>query len=151
MQKITLLAILAASAWMAGCSTYKPSTGAGPGFSEMQVDANVYRVSFRGDGATKTDQAEEMALLRCAEVMAEKGFPFFTIQSDQAFASAKNFTNPIHVKVRENKATVTGGNSVTINIPSVVKTIVGIHERPAAGFAYNTQQIISSLGPKYRK
>ncbi len=151
MRKLALLGIVVASALLAGCSTYKPATGSGPGYSEMQIDSNVYRVSFRGDGATKPDQADEMSLLRCAELMAEKGFPFFVIQSGQAFASTHQFSDPIQVKVRESKATVTGGDSFTISIPSVVKTIVGLRERPASGIAYNTQQIVSSLGPKYRK
>lgn len=151
MRKLALLGIVVASALLTGCSTYKPATGSGTGYSETQIDNNVYRVNFRGDGATKPDQADEMTLLRCAELMAEKGFPFFVIESGQAFESTHNFTTPLQVKARDNKATVTGGQSYMINTPSVTKTVVGLRERPASGIAYNTQQIVSSLGPKYRK
>lgn len=151
MRKLALLGIVIAAALLSGCSTYKPARGSGPGYSEMQIDTNVYRVSFRGDGATKPDQADEMSLLRCAELMAEKGFPFFVIQSGQAFASTHNYTTPLQVKAKDSKATVTGGQSYTINTPSVIKTVIGLIERPASGIVYDTQQIVSSLSPKYRK
>ena len=44
------------------------------GFTESQLDTNVFRVTFKGNGYTSPDRAEDMALLRSAELALQHGF-----------------------------------------------------------------------------
>lgn len=69
MRIVALISVVVA---LVGCaSAYKPE-GFGGGFSESQLDTNVFRVSFRGNGFTRAERAEELALLRSAELTVKK-------------------------------------------------------------------------------
>ncbi len=49
-------------AGLAACATaYQPQSFSG-GFTETQLDKNVFRVSFQGNGYTRAERAEEMAI-----------------------------------------------------------------------------------------
>ena len=62
------IAAASASLVLVACATaYQPQSFSG-GFSETQLDKNVFRVSFKGNGYTNAERAEEMALLRSAEL-----------------------------------------------------------------------------------
>src|SRR5882724_2256033 len=75
----TLVPLLTLILSLAGCATtYQPQSFSG-GFSETQLDKNVFRVSFKGNGYTQAERAEEMALLRSAELTLKNGFKYFVI------------------------------------------------------------------------
>ncbi len=62
-----------------GCATtYQPVAFKG-GYSHIQVDANTFRVSFRGNGYTPRDRVETYLMYRCAELTAETGYDYFII------------------------------------------------------------------------
>jgi len=157
-----ILILLALS--MVGCAVYKPRTGNGPGYSELQIDANVYRVTLRGNGSTKPDQADEMALLRASELMLSKDFAYFMIADGSDSVESNSFTTPVQSSTRgyiqgsgstarySAKTTYSGGQTFNVHVPTVTKTVVGFKDRPTSGgIVYNSQQIFDSLAARYVK
>lgn len=154
---IIILAAIALSA----CATSYQSKGLTGGFDETQLDKNVFRITFTGNGYTKSDRAEEMALLRSAQVALKHGFTHFSIVEGKTNTEYGSFTSP-------NISTTTGtvstfGNTSYVNArttggaqtfivrrPSATNTIVCFNGKPeATGFFYDAQFIFSSLGKKY--
>lgn len=67
---------------LAACQTmpvYRPADSkGGVGYSEQQLAANRYRVSFSGGVSTHRNQVEDYLLRRSAEVTKQAGFTHFT-------------------------------------------------------------------------
>ncbi len=61
------------------CATMYQPVGFTGGYSHVQIDANTYRVSFRGNGYTSRDLVETYLMYRCAELTAEAGHDYFVI------------------------------------------------------------------------
>lgn len=81
-----LLILLAASALtLSACATatpYAPAAQAlGAGFSEQRIEANRYRVTFRGKGAP--ERISDLALRRAAELAVADGYDWFRVISRQ--------------------------------------------------------------------
>lgn len=86
---VILAAAAAGAMALAGCvteTTYRPATGKGfnrTGFSERQVEANRYLVTFAGNSVTDRDTVERYLLFRAAELTLQNGFDYFvTVQRD---------------------------------------------------------------------
>ncbi len=47
------------------------------GYTDQQLAANRYRITFTGNAATKRETVENYLLLRAAEVTVRAGYPFF--------------------------------------------------------------------------
>jgi hypothetical protein len=70
--------ILYAVALLTGCATtYKPQQGFSAGYSDTRLDINVFRVAFRSNAYTSAERAEDLALLRSAEITLQNGFTHF--------------------------------------------------------------------------
>lgn len=76
------LAVVAA-AFLAACASgptpYQPGSGSEGGYSETQIEANRYRVAFRGNSMTGKETVENYLLYRAAELTLQRGFDHFTI------------------------------------------------------------------------
>jgi hypothetical protein len=100
---------------MVSCATsYKPN-GLTGGFSSTQLDVNVFQVSFRGNGYTKRERANDFALLRSAEVALENGYEFFVIVEGQRYSETAAYTAPSTSTTQLNAntfGTVTGSGNV---------------------------------------
>lgn len=159
MRTIALISILAT---LAGCATpYKPQGIAG-GFSETQLDTNVFTVSFRGNGYTHADRAEELALLRSAEVALKNGFTHFVIIDSKSREQLSTHTTPTQSYTTANataygnsaygraQTTTYGGQTFLISSPSTTNTIMCFKEKPAIqGLVYSAQFLCNSIGPKH--
>lgn len=76
--------IAAAATLLAACATavgtaYAPADSKGYGYAETRVEADRYRVTFSGDGATPPNVVEDYALLRTAELAVENGYDWFRV------------------------------------------------------------------------
>ena len=69
------LLILVLPIILSACATTYQPQGLSGGFSETQLDTNVFKVSFRGNGYTHAERAEDLALLRSAELTLKNGLP----------------------------------------------------------------------------
>ncbi|ABI59617.1 CC0125/CC1285 family lipoprotein [Nitrosomonas eutropha] len=159
MRNIALITLVLA---LAGCaSAYKPK-GFGGGFSETQLDTNVFRVSFRGNGYTRAERAEELALLRSAELTLKNGFTHFAIIDSQSREKHSAYTAPTQSYTTANataygnsaygtaNTTTYGGQTFLISKPSTTNTIMCFKGKPdIQGLVYDAQFLCGSLGKKY--
>jgi hypothetical protein len=77
------VALLAAAA-LAGCAAvptvYQPAAGPqGVGFSEYRIEADRYRVTFRGGPGAPPEQVADYALLRAADLTLAQGYDWFRV------------------------------------------------------------------------
>jgi len=163
---------LAIAALLAGCATAYQPQGATGGFSSSQLDENVFQVSFKGNGYTDRDKANDYALLRSAEIALEKGYSYFIIVDAQQYSKNSSFTTPVTAttNIRSNTygsaygngnnvnysgntqgtatTTFSGGETYNISKPRTTNTIVCFKEKPQ-GFSYNAEFVAKSLKEKY--
>ncbi|MCA8890124.1 MAG: hypothetical protein KDA46_14915 [Parvularculaceae bacterium] len=79
-----ILMIVAAMLALGACATavgtaYGPADSKGYGYTQTRIEADRYRVSFAGDGATPPELVEDFALLRAAEIAVENGYDWFRV------------------------------------------------------------------------
>jgi len=140
--------VFCAPALLIGCATmYQPHALTG-GFEEAQMNENSFRVSFRGNGYTSTNRAEELTLLRSAELCLERGFPAFVLLRER--------TDIKNESIWFSNATVRGGNayaaggSLLFSMPSTSNLVSCIHEKPSNVFSYDAIVLYESLTTKYQ-
>jgi hypothetical protein len=130
-----LFSILAITGLTACATAYQPEGFSG-GFTETQLDKNVFRVSFRGNGYTRADRAEEMVLLRSAELTLKNGFTHFAIVDGRSRTDYSAFTTPTQSSTTGTVSTygntsylnaqtrTTGGQTFIAAKPSSTNTII---------------------------
>ncbi|MDP3290752.1 MAG: hypothetical protein Q8M43_01845 [Sulfuricurvum sp.] len=168
-----VIAILLVILFLGGCATaYQPQSFSG-GFSETQLDTNVFTITFKGNGYTGRDKANDFALLRSAELALEHGFKYFAIVDAQQYSKNSTYTTPTTATTNVNAntygsaysygnnttyngntygtatTTVSGGETYNISKPRTSNTIVCFVEKPQS-FTYNAEFLVKSLKQKYR-
>jgi hypothetical protein len=154
--------VLAAIALLAGCATSYQSKGLSGGFSETQLDKNVFRVTFKGNGHTQSERAEDFVLLRSAELTLKNGFTHFAIIDARQSSDYGAVTTPTqsyttgsvtaygNTAIGSAHTTTSGGQTLIIKKPSATNTIVCFNGKPDNGtFVYDAQFIYKSLTEKY--
>jgi hypothetical protein len=148
---------------LAGCATPYQSQGLMGGFDETQIAPNVWRVSFKGNGYTSPERAENLALLRSADLTLRSGFSYFGLASARVGSSVSAFTTPVTTTTTASahvvgnsaygRATSTsyGGDTFFVSKPSANNTVVMFREKPeVSGMVYDAQFICDSVGTKYK-
>lgn len=145
---------------LAGCaSKYQPG-GWGGGFSEVQLDKNLFKVTFSGNAYTGIEQAQNYALIRDAEVTLQHGFTHFAVVEDRSRVDTSTFVTPVETTTKSRRkdsgevierSTSTGGHAITDEFPTAVHTIRTFTKRPdnVAGIVYDARFVCGSLGKKY--
>ena len=68
---------------LAACATtppYHPASGSGGyGFAEQKIEADRFRVTFKGNSSTSRQAVENFLLYRAAEITVANGFDYFVI------------------------------------------------------------------------
>ncbi|PFH11727.1 hypothetical protein BCF11_4183 [Collimonas sp. PA-H2] len=163
MRFITFTIFISIVALLTGCaSSYQPR-GLGGGFGETQLDTNVFSVSFRGNAYTPSEQAEEMALLRSAELTLKNGFTHFVIIDAQAREQRSSFTTPTYTETDASanslgsstygsaSSTTYAGQTFVMSKPRKTNTIMLFKSKPdISGMVYDASFLCDSLGKKYK-
>jgi uncharacterized protein YceK len=158
--RIVILFLLVVA--LAGCATsYKPEGYSG-GFSETQLDTSLFKVSFQGNGWTKPERAEDLALLRGAELTLRNGFSYFVVIDSQSRERQGSYTTPKQSYTTANataygnsaygsaQTTTYGGQTIHTSRPTTTLTMMCFKEKPEIqGIVYNAQFLCNSLGQKY--
>lgn len=124
---ITLIALL-----LVGCATGRSyhawSSIMQLGYSETQMSATTFRVSYAGYGIPK-NECDDYALLRAAELALEHGYKYFRIAGENHSSSSQTFYIP--------GATHTTGyfSGSTFNATSYSMAMMGSVQRPVSTFA----------------
>lgn len=146
-----------------GCATGYHARGFSGGFSESQLDDNVFTISFAGNGFTSKERATDFTLLRSAEIARQHGFGFFFIADRADLSSFSTYTSPTHSETNasataygnsaygHSSTTTYGGGTTLIHKPGLSNTIVCFKNRPenAPGLVYNAKFVYESLSKKY--
>lgn len=147
--------------FLQGCATSYQSDGFSGGYSESQLDENVFRVSFRGNGYTRRDRVADFTLLRSAELAIQNGYNYFVVIDANSYTSTSTHTTPTRTNTTASAygtgnyaygnatSITTGGQTYNISKPSSSNTIVCFKEKPSMGFSYNANFIHKSLTEKY--
>lgn len=158
--------------FLTGCATSYQPQGMTGGFSEVQLEANVFKVSFNGNGYTRADTASDYALLRSAELARQNGYKYFVIVDTANTSETSSFTTPTTAVTNVNAntygnaysygnstnyrattygtatTTVYGGHTYNISKPQSTNTIICFNDKPE-GFAYNVDFVIKSIKDKH--
>ena len=62
-----------------GCSTSYQKQSFKGGFSETQLQTDVYIVRFKGNGYTSSEKSSDFCMLRCADLCLQQGYVGFLI------------------------------------------------------------------------
>ncbi|MCD6162822.1 MAG: hypothetical protein J7K40_10465 [candidate division Zixibacteria bacterium] len=156
-----LIVITFIALFIQGCATTYQKAGFTGGYSETQLDENVFRISFRGNGYTSRERVADFTLLRSAELALENGFQYFTIIDANSYTSYSTYKTPTKSYttgsayesgnyVYGNATTTTsGGQTYHISKPSSLNTIVCFKDKPENIFAYNANFINKNIKQKY--
>jgi hypothetical protein len=156
--RISIAALIAS-----GCATGYHAKSLSGGFTETQLDQNVFQVSFHGNGYTSRERAADFTLLRSAEIARMHGFGYFIIVERADRTGYGTYTTPTesyssgsattYGNTTYGSATTTtyGGHTYLIQKPGLANTIVCFKDRPddVQGLVYNADFIYRSLTQKY--
>ena len=168
-----LYILIVSSVLLSGCATTYKSNGFSGGYSETQLDENVFKVVFRGNEYTSRERVADFTLLRSAELAMQNGYKYFVIVDANSYTTNSTYTTPTTATTNVNSSTygtantygnntkyntnthgtatttVWGGQTYNISKPSSSNTIVCFKEKPAAGFSYNAEFIFKNITKKY--
>jgi hypothetical protein len=94
-----LTAALASAFALGGCetaATYHPATGHGfdrSGYSDRQIEANRFQVTFSGNGYTPRDTVEKYLLYRAAELTIQNGDDYFIMVNRDTDKQNRTYVN----------------------------------------------------------
>jgi len=161
-RRINYSAVIALALIMASCATTYHSTGFSGGYSDTALAPDVYHVSFRGNGYTSSERAQDFALLHAADMTLSHGFRYFAIVNEANTTSVSSITLPGQSYTSAN---VTGyGNSAygtaitTYDPPTTIpifKPKSGLlircfAARPESGYVFDARFLSNSIRTKYR-
>ena len=96
-----LAAVASCSLMLAGCMTetaYRPATGKGfyrTGYSDRQVEANRFLVTFAGNTVTDRDTVERYLLYRAAELTVQNGYDYFVMVQRDTDRQARTYSTGV--------------------------------------------------------
>lgn len=147
---------------LSACATAYKSEGFSGGFSETQLDTNVWRITFTGNGYTKRHRAEDFALLRSADLTLKNGYSYFILADSNSSAETSAFTTPTTAHTTGSayrtgnylhgtaRTQTYGGQTIVVSKHSATNTVVMFNEkRSILGMVYDARFICSTLGKKY--
>lgn len=147
---------------LSACATAYQHDGFGGGFSETQLDENVWRVTFRSNAFTSELRAQDFALLRSAELALENGYTYFTLTDSSPKKETGDFTIPSssHITVYGSDYRTYGNTplrtygegTVSAARPSITKIAVMFKDKPdSQDMGYNASLVCQFLGEKKYK
>jgi len=124
------------------------------GYSEMKIDKNIYRVSYHGASTVLADEAEELTLLRSAELTLKNGFTHFSImngvsRSDGSVSTGGGIGGAIGGIA--GSIGVGLGASSSSSLSSTTNTIILYHGKPneSSNLIYDAKFLMEQMGKKY--
>lgn len=156
-----LFAILFLVIFMQSCATTYQSAGFTGGFSETQLDENIFRVTFHGNGYTGRERVTDFTLLRSAELTLEHGYKYFVTIDSDSFSKKSLHTTPTtsyttgsaysygnYMSLRAT-TTTSGGQTYHVSKPGLSNTIICFKEKPEKVISYNAEFIFKNITRKY--
>ena len=156
------LSILTLTLLLGACSTPYKSEGFAGGFSEIQLDKNVWQVTFEGNGYTKSQRSEELAMLRSAELTLSQNFTHFAFVDSRSSSETVTISTPQNSYSTFNANTYGnstygtmstrsyGGGTQSFNKPKTTNTVMMFNGKPTLNtLVYDAKLICENIGKKY--
>ena len=131
--KSHLIIIGLSSAHFTGCaSSYEPSSLLLPGgYSETKLGPDVVRIVFRGNSSTRPERAQDLALLRAADLSLQSGYPYFSVLEENS-------------ETRRSTS-----NDITTQMPKTGILVQFLKEKSTGQLTYDAAFLFRSLKEKY--
>ena len=153
-----LLALLAAC----GHPTFYQPAMDGYGFTEQRLEANRYRITFRGNSITPLPVVENYLLFRAAELTLQNGYDWFEIvdkktsKSTRYLATYDDFGRPFYVRRYPYYWYDPGFSSVyyrPIDEFTATANVLMLNgpKPPNRTDAYDARDVIQRVGPTIRR
>jgi hypothetical protein len=159
-RSLAIAAALALSA-CASTPTYTPArTDGGAGYSETQIEANRYFVTYRAPGAANESLVHDYALLRAADITLERGKDWFWVDRRSFDGQSRGGRSGPSIGVGVGGGRWSGGGgtfgSVGINVPfgggggatvrsATLEIRLGAGPKPDDANAYDARAIATNL------
>jgi len=161
--KIQSLLVVFVTLALGACATSYQAKSFTGGFSETQLDQNVWTVTFKGNGYTSMERATDFTLLRSADLALQNGFGYFVIAEKGQAIESGAFTTPTQTTTTgsatlsgntvygQTHSTTYGGQTFIFHKPSTSNTIICFKERPqnVQGMVYDANFLKNSISQKY--
>lgn len=152
---LLLLAVL-----VSGCATAYGPSGFGGGYTDTMLQADVFKVSFRGNGFTDAERVSDFALLRAAELTINHGFNYFIIVDNKEATSTAYAAMPSQSYTTGNynaysgqysaNTRYMGGGAVPIHKASTSMMVKCFVEKPSLGvIPFDARELSRSIKGKY--
>ena len=162
MKSYTYVLAVAVLVFATGCATPYKSNNLTGGYTDTQLAPDVFRVSFRGNGYTSPERAQDFAILRASELALQHGFTHIAIIDEQtrttththttegyAHTTGSAYANGNHVTY-SGHTTYTPGQTVTFYKPQTGLVFQGFKTKPEGVFAFDAAFLQQSLRQTYR-
>jgi hypothetical protein len=155
-----LLALLALLAACATTPAYGPAQNDGPGYAELALGPDRWRVRYRGERGQDREAVESRALLRAAELTLEQNRRWFRLIRLEADAEARPAPIGVGVGIGASPSRGNVGIGTTWQAAGVDRAPrwtaladVAILPGPIAGDpqVLDAARIVATLGPTIRK
>jgi hypothetical protein len=137
------------AAW-AQSPIFQPKVEEQPGFRAEQVDMITYRVEYQGQRGESLRAAEEMGLVRTADLVLQKGYKHFAVIESQAGGQvATGQTAPTTYGAES--STIFMNSRITETTSPNVKGTVRLYQEPpeATVRVFDAHAVCATYGPKY--
>jgi len=131
---------------LAGCATKYQEKGFTGGYEELQLSADTFRISVSGNGYTSTTRAENIAMLRAADLTMQRGYERFVILSgnvSQQYAGSTDVT----INRVGNTLVASGGEEIRKPGGSITVRLIAKSD-PGFATALDARMIAAQLRPK---
>lgn len=153
MNRLNLLIPLVVVLMLGACASsgpdYQPARNAGqPGYTEQQISANRYVVTFVAKESEAAD-ARDLSLLRAAELTLQKGGDWFEVASrEQRTDKAQHHTQVSTSWTRGQTESYTRCGLLNCSTSTYTRpsTVVEHHQPPARGRAVATVEFVIGQG-----
>lgn len=140
------LIIILISIIISGCATQYKKMGWRGGYSQTQLDKNMFNVSFLGNRYTSKERISDFITLRSAEITLESGYKYFVIIKENNNISKTLHSTPVTI---DSYGNINGGEVYTTSKPSSQNSIILFHKKPKEILSYNAEFITTSIKNKY--
>lgn len=148
--------VAATSILLASCVTTYGPKGMSGGYTETRLEEDVFRITVEANGYTSMEQAEEMVLLRAAELSLQNGYAAFVVTESRGRTKLSSYTSPITARTvntgyGQSRTTFSGGDTYTSEHPVATATVLMLKEKmKGTGTIYDAAFLCGSLAPKFK-
>jgi hypothetical protein len=113
---LTIAALTLTACATSAPTTYRPSYGEGYGYSDQRIEQDRFRTRFDAGSDMSIERAQDMALIRAAQLTLEEGGDWFVVASEE---TSGNDRNPVQLGASVGRSFGSGrrsGSSVGLGI-----------------------------------